>query len=85
MAKAIQCDVCGQVMAQNRASGWRTLTLQSRGFISGEGASAEFDPRADVCSVACARRWFEEVAPTCFRQAESEPPLNERSVGQHVA
>ena len=82
MAKAIQCDVCGQVIAQNRATGWRTLTLQSRGFITGDGTSAEFDPRADICSIACAREWFEKAAPTCFHSVESEPPLTERAVGQ---
>jgi hypothetical protein len=85
MAKAIQCDVCGQVAAQNHATGWRTLTLQSRGFITGDGTSPEFDPRADLCSAECAREWFEKVAPTCFRHVESEPPLAERSVGQDLA
>jgi len=84
MAKAIQCDVCGQVIAQNRSAGWRTLTLQARGFITGDGTSAEFDPRADVCSAACAREWFEKVAPACFSYIEDEPPLAERAVGQDM-
>jgi len=82
MAKAIQCDVCGHVIAQNRAMGWRTLILQSRGFMIGDGTSTEFDPRTDVCSVECARQWFEKVAPSCFHHVESEAPLAERAVGE---
>jgi sperm microtubule inner protein SPMIP5 len=82
MSKAIQCDVCRRVVTQDHAYGWRTLTLQYRGIVSSDIDGTEFGPRADVCSLGCATKWFEIVAKRCFQGSEGVEDGKERHVGE---